>query len=115
MRKILFLIVLGVILSSCATTKPLYNWKGYDEAVYDYTKTNTTKSTEQLENVYQQLIANSSLGSRNIPAPGICADYGYLLIKEGKTDEGIELIKKEISLYPESKPFLSQILKRFEK
>jgi len=47
--------------------------------------------------------------------PGICAEYGYLLIKQGKREEGLQLLKKEIELYPESKVFITRIIKQFEK
>ena len=49
-----------------------------------------------------------------MPPPGVCADYGYLLIKKGEVEKGKELLVKETILYPESKLFIDMILKRFE-
>jgi len=105
---------LGIIAISCKTTKPLYNWKGYDDAVYAYTKTGDEKSVENLIKIYEKLIKKSG-GTRQVPPPGICADYGYIMIKKGENSKGIELLTKETVLYPESKQFVDRILKRLEK
>jgi hypothetical protein len=113
MRKNLLINSLALLfLCSCAP-KALYNWNGYDNAVYNYTKTNDEKSLQDLFKVYDELIKNT--GSSNKPAPGICADYGYLLIQKGEVEKGKKLIKQEIVYYPESAVFLERILKRLEK
>lgn len=113
MRKILLLTAVAIVGASCTTQTPLYNWNKYDDAVYAYTKRADEKSVESLMGIYVKLIENSG-GSRKVPPPGVCADYGYLLIQNGKTQEGKELLVKETVLYPESKLFVDRILKRFE-
>lgn len=113
MKKAVFLILAGTVLASCSTQSQLYNWKNYDDAVYSYTKAPDEKSVENLIEVYTQLIENSG-GSRKVPPPGVCADYGYLLLQEGKIEEGKALLQKETMLYPESKRFIDRILARFE-
>lgn len=114
MKKNVIIVIISIFAISCTQTKPLYNWKGYDDAVYGYTKNSDEKSTERLVKVYEKLISNSG-GTREVPPPGICADYGYLLIKKGETEKGKELLSKEIALYPESKVFIERIIKRLEK
>ena len=113
MKKILLfaIIVFGCI--SCGTSTSLYDWKGYDDAVYKYINNADEKSVESLMKVYERLNKTSG-GTRQVPPPGVCADYGYLLLKNGKIKEGKELLKKEISLYPESKQFIDRILDRLE-
>ena len=113
MKKYFIIAVIGIFVISCTTTKPLYNWKGYDDAVYAYTKASDDKSIENLIKIYEKLIKNSG-GSREVTPPGIYADYGYLLIKKGETAKGKELLTKETILYPESKVFIDRIIKRFE-
>ena len=114
MMKYLLILALGFCAVSCSTSQPLYNWTGYDDAVYSYTKVTDEKSVERLLVIYERLIKNSG-GSRNVPPPGACADYGYLLIKKGNVEKGKELLHKEVILYPESKPFIDRILKRFDR
>jgi hypothetical protein len=107
------IIVVAGVMSSCGVQKPLYNWKGYDDAVYIYTKNMDQKSIDNLLEVYDKLIDNAN-GTRQVPPPGVCADYGYLLIQKGKIEEGKALLEKEIMLYPESKQFIERIIKRLE-
>ncbi len=113
MRLFASLIMLTVVGSACTTQKPLYNYNGYDEAIYQYTKKSDEQSLDQLLKVYDELILKT--GSRQVPPPGLYADYGFLLIQKGEVEKGAELIKKEIALYPESSYFLGLILKRMER
>jgi hypothetical protein len=47
--------------------------------------------------------------------PGVNAEYGFLLYKAGKKDEGIALLRAEIAAYPESEKFILRIIKQLEK
>ncbi len=47
--------------------------------------------------------------------PGLYAEYGYLLYKTGKKDEGLTFLKQEITAYPESEKYISRIIKQLEK
>jgi hypothetical protein len=76
-------------------------------------KNNTDDDLEKLLKEYQYIIDNQKAGRKTIP-PGIYADYGYLLVKQGKIKEGIALMKMEIVLYPESAVFVEGIIKRLE-
>jgi hypothetical protein len=108
-------LLLGAIwlLSSCTVQKPLYNWAKYEATSYNYLKNSDEKSTQALIENCQKIIENQT-GYRNVPPPGIYADYGYVLLQVGKTDEGKALLMKEIELYPESKIFIDRILKMLE-
>ena len=114
MKKYFLIVIISIFTISCTSTKPLYNWKGYDDAVYGYTKASDDKSTEKLIKIYENLIKKSG-GTREVPPPGVCADYGYILIKKGEKAKGKELLAQEIVLYPESRVFIERILKRFDK
>jgi hypothetical protein len=107
------LILTLCLLASCSP-KILYSWSNYDDTSYKYFKNNDDKSTEQLIATYQKLIEKQT-GTRMTVPPGIYADYGFLLLQSNKTEEGKEMLEKEIALYPESKIFVDRILKMFEK
>ena len=42
--------------------------------------------------------------------PGIYADYGFLLVSIDETEKGIQMLKQEMVLYPESRVFITRIL-----
>lgn len=102
-----------LIVISCTTQKPLYNWGKYQETSYQYMKSNSEQDLEKLLAGYQYLIDNQKRGRQVVP-PGIYADYGFLLVKQGKVAEGLKLMKMEIALYPESAVFVERIIKRIE-
>jgi hypothetical protein len=107
---IAFLTVVTMSFVSCSTTKPLYNWAGYEQTAYGYLKNLDPPSEAELIKTYQTIIAKKADGTRNAVPPGVYADYGYLLLKEGKVNEGRDLLAKEIALYPESQPLVARIL-----
>ena len=42
------------------------------------------------------------------------AEYGYMLYRTGKKEEGIRMMKEEINWYPESEKYISRIIKQLE-
>lgn len=113
MRKNAIIIVTVLLLASCSTQKPLYTWGNYETTSYNYLKNADEKSIQELIENYQKIIEIQK-GTRGVIPPGVCADYGFLLLQEGKTEEGKEMLMKEIALYPESKIFIERILKMTE-
>jgi hypothetical protein len=99
---------------ACASNKPLYDWYDYQEDSYKYLKNADDKSLKQLTETYEKMIKKQNASRAAVP-PGVYADYGYLLIKAGKVKDGKAMLQKEVELYPESKVFVSQIIKRLEK
>jgi hypothetical protein len=114
MKKIFVFGLFCLLLTGCISTpKSLYTWGDYQEKAYIHIKNETDKSLDDLLNTYQTLI-DKQQGLRKTIPPGICADYGYLLYKQGKKQEGLALLKKEIALYPESSVFISRIIKNIQ-
>ncbi len=105
----------GLLLTGCVSSapKPLYSWENYQEKMYDYVKNGTQESLDNLLKTYQVMIDKQN-GSRQTVPPGICADYGYLLYMQGKKEEGLTFLNKEMMLYPESSAFVSRIIKNLE-
>lgn len=110
MRKFLLITTTTLLLASCvAGPKPLYNWDRYENVSYSYLKTKNDKTTKALLEDYKKMMAKPN-GSRKVVPPGVNADYGFMLIQLGKTEEGRTFLEKEIKLYPESKIFIDRIL-----
>ncbi|MCR5394216.1 MAG: DUF4810 domain-containing protein [Bacteroidales bacterium] len=115
MKKVIlfFTICVGMMsLSSCATST-LYSWNDYEDASYEYSKVGSEEQKEKLIKQFEKM--KKQTGLRKTVPPGYYAEYGFLLVKEGKTEEGVAMLKKEIELYPESTIYISRIIKQLEK
>lgn len=133
----LFLLT-ALLLSSCETEERLsYNWgknssgiSAYENATYEYYKKLSPESLCELLVMYEDIISNPG-GSRDVPPPGVCAEFGYLLLKpenvasyehyatkaqlkafsrEDYAAYGVKLLQMEMEYYPESVQFLKQII-----
>lgn len=102
-------------LASCSTsTKALYSWYDYEDATYTYGKKATPELYTKMMKEYAKM-EEKQKGVRKVVPPGFNAEYGYLLYKEGKKEEGLKYLNKEIEMYPESKTYVSRIIKQIEK
>lgn len=146
MKKLIVLALALVLLSSCGTTTALYYWGGvqkettaYENLAYQSYDKQTPKSLCQLVALYENMVTNPG-GTRQVPPPGICAEYGYLLLQPEtaetflnnataaqkrlfKSDDynalflekGKEMLQKEVELYPESARFVEPLIKKLAK
>lgn len=114
MKKFFVAAAAVLLMASCSTTKPLYSWYNSEDASYQYTKHLTEQDLAHAMAQYEKVITQQK-GSRATVPPGASAEYGYLLVKSGQKAKGLELMKAEMNLYPESKVFISRIVKQLEK
>lgn len=116
MKKILLVFVAGMfLLTGCETVSPaLYSWYDSEDATYQYTKRTTDQTLANAMAQYEMVVKNQKAARKVVP-PGINAEYGYLLCKSGRQEEGLTLLREEIRLYPESEKFISRIVKQLEK
>ncbi len=116
MKKLLLAVVAALALGSCSTIgeQSLYSWYDYEDASYEYGKTSTDEKQVKLLEQYKKLAGNQKALRKVVP-PGMYAEYGYMLYKSGKKEEGLGFMKQEISLYPESEKYISRIIKQLEK
>ena len=117
MKKIMSMAALAILalsVTSCVTSNSLYSWYGYEDAVYTNYKKPTDKSQAKVLEQYRAVIEKQK-GTRGTVPPGLYAEYGFLLCKTGKTEEGINYLKQEVALYPESQIYISRIIKQLEK
>lgn len=132
------------LLASCSSSRSklynnnVYHWgyiddnvTQYEIAVFEYLNTKTPKSLCDLITTYREIMEDCKDNERMIP-PGICAEFGYLLLNpnteaiffeyatsEQKNfmkdknfqDYGKQLIEKEKALYPESEVYLNRVVK----
>lgn len=143
MRKLLIICFCLVALSSCGSYSTLYNWGEdlsdvtiYDEITYKNYKNQTPESICALVAGYETIVSEPG-GLRGVVPPGVCAEYGYILLQPNTaetfakyatykqkrlfpssnyqslfSEKGLEMLKKEIELYPESTQFISPLIKK---
>lgn len=111
MKKLVLILCTAFMfcLVSCGTTVKLYNWGNYEKTSYEYLKAPNEETLADLIKSYEYIMSHQDNVLRQTVPPGICADYGYFLIRSGKTKEGMDLLEKEIELYPESKTFITSV------
>lgn len=114
MRKLIISAVCMMAMASCQTQQSLYSWYDSQDATYTYTKRNTDETLAKAMAQYEKVISKQN-GLRNTVPPGVNAEYGYLLYKAGKKEQGLALLRAEIAAYPESERFISRIIKQLEK
>lgn len=108
-RWFAFLIVL-LFLGGC-TSPYLYEWGDYDQWLYENYK--DPKGDEEL---YQELTAlfdkyeKRKKPSTKPMAPGLFAEYGFLLMRRGDNARAIEYYNKEKALWPESATFMDSMI-----
>jgi hypothetical protein len=96
------------LIAGCATTHDKYDWGDYDPALYAY-----YKSPAKVGELTATLAAAiTAADSHNQPvAPGLRAEYGYLLLQQGKTKEAIAAFQTEEKQWPESTVFMDHMIK----
>ncbi|MBO7321734.1 MAG: DUF4810 domain-containing protein [Bacteroidales bacterium] len=144
MRKLLILSLALIALSSCGPTT-LYYWGEdfsntyiYDQITYRNYKNQTPQSICAMVAGYEEII-NYPGGMRGVIPPGVCAEYGYLLLLPTTAEyfekyatsgqrrlftgsdygnlfmeKGKELLQKEVELYPESAVFIMPLIKNIK-
>jgi len=112
MKALISVLFASALLYSCTTTQQnLYSWYDSENASYQYTKRLTEETLTRAMAQYE-LVVNQQNGTRLVTPPGMSAEYGYLLYKAGRKEEGLTLLKQEIKLYPESDKYISRIIKQ---
>ena len=142
MKKLFILTLVTCCMTSCGMSS-LYYWGGekngataYEHLAYKSYQKQTPESLCKLICMYEDMVSYPG-GSRKMPPPGICAEYGYMLLipenaeifekhatylqkknfssKDFSTlfpERGQEMMLKEIELYPESERFIAPLIER---
>ncbi len=116
MKKVLLFAAVVAVFVSCETQQSvqLYSWYNSENAVYNHTKKSTEATLTEAMAQYEKVVKHQN-AYRRIAPPGANAEYGYLLYKAGKKEEGLTLLNAEIKAYPESEKFISRIIKQLQK
>ncbi len=116
-KSFVFLFAVAIVAGACAPQQKYY-WGNYEEQLYGY-----YKDPEQLESLMltlEQAIANAeegqiegaSLDGENPPilAPGLYAEYGYLLMITNRPSEARRYFVREKESWPESSVLMNKMI-----
>ena len=144
MRRVIIALIVALGATSCGTTS-LYYWgyqthgtSAYEHLSYKRSDKESPKTICNVIEMYELMIANPG-GLRQVPPPGICAEYAYMLIQPEIVDiffkhatnsqlqsfnnsqygndpatKAAKLFEQEITLYPESTKFITPLLNRLK-
>jgi len=104
------LAVCALSVSACLPAKQFY-WGSYEESLFSRQQHAGAGGEAEAATMLLATI-NEAQANNGKVGPGIHADYGYLLLKQGRTDEAITQLQKEAALYPESKPLMETMISR---
>lgn len=107
MRTFLIAAMTVLLAAGCAAPAK-YNWGGYENSLYQYYK-DPTKAGELSAALMETI--QSAEKTQGIVPPGIYAEYGYLLVQQGKAKEAVPYFEKEKSKWPESTYLMDSMIK----
>ena len=97
------LVATSALLAGCQSTG-LYQWGNYEQSLYNY-----YKDPAELE-AHAKAILKAIERSNGKVAPGLYAEYGTILLQQGKKAEAIEYYTKERDLWPESQHLMNAMI-----
>lgn len=112
-KYLLVLLILSINFNGCVPEIE-YFWGNYSKTLYALKKTPNDKTLVEHKNSLIEIIKVSNSKKKRVP-PGVYAEYGYILLKEGKEIEGLESFNKELIYYPESKVFIEKLKTSIQK
>jgi hypothetical protein len=101
-------LVSALLFVGCAQTENTFYWGDYSETLYDFKK-NPDDKTLKAHSDQLLLIMKEAPNKKTRVPPGVYAEYGYILLKQGKESDGMGYLDKEMELYPESVVFIKRI------
>lgn len=109
MLRLSAVIAVTTMLASGCVTRPhdKYDWGDYDPSLYSYYKS-PAKVGELVAALEESIKAADSHSQP--AAPGLRAEYGYLLLQQGKSSEAVLAFQTEEKQWPESKVFMDHMI-----
>ncbi len=104
--RLLLLLPLLVTLSGCAPPS-MYQWGGYDQALYAGYKDPTKMEAMRLK--LENLIAEMEKSKQKV-APGLYAELGTLYLQAGSSEKAVVMYSKERDAWPESRALMTAMI-----
>lgn len=104
-------LIAALALVGCAQTgpKPLYQWDGYQAALYEHLKSQGGEPGAQISKLEAQMQKNAAAGLAS--PPGLRAHLGLLYAKMGDDASARRYLLAEKEQFPEAAPYVDFLLK----
>ncbi len=112
MRASVAILAVWVVCAGCATQKSLYRWGNYENSLYAMYK--HPEKVKEYQEALRLIIERCEKAGQKVP-PGIRAEYGYSLYREGRLEEAVASFKKERESWPESYVLMNTLIANVEK
>lgn len=103
-------LTLALLTSACAE-KSMYYWGAYSSNLNNYYK-NPGEREKFIEKLHKDL---EKAEQKNKVPPGIYAEYGYMMLETGATDQAVIYFGKERDKWPESNILMTKLIDRLAK
>jgi hypothetical protein len=100
-----------MLLGGCAAPT-LYQWGGYDQALYAGYKDPTKMEALRLQ--LETHVAEMEKSKQKV-APGLYAELGTLYLQSGSAEKAIALYSKERDAWPESQTMMTAMIQNLER
>lgn len=101
-------LIASAFLFGCASHQTHYAWGQYDDSLYKYYK--DPADADAYMKTLEQVVQASDKAQRLV-APGLYAEYGYMLLQKKRAAEAIVYFDKEKKAWPESTYFMDGMIK----
>ncbi len=113
LQTLTILFALFLSLTACSSQSQFY-WGNYEDSLFERHQQAGAAGEAAALTMLQATISDAEANSGQKVGPGIHADYGYLLYKQGRPDEAIVELQKEAALYPESSQLMNTMVSRIQ-
>lgn len=109
-----FALLVCLQLAACAATPgPLFSWGQYQESLYRRSTDPTAEGQQAAFLMVERTIKEAEARQLRVP-PGVYADYGLLLFKQGRVEDAAQCFRREAETFPESEPLMQRLLSRID-
>ena len=107
---IMIILFCMIDLGGCAPPT-LYYWGNYEGYLYEM---NMKSDQQGAFDILSEAVNHAEKKEGIKLAPGLYAEYGFMLYQMGRIDEAAYYFRKESEAFPESSPLMNKLIARIE-
>ena len=105
MKRVMCMI--GILsVTACVAPPTRYVWGRYEDSLYNY-YADASKADDLIKALAEATTAGDASGKT---APGLHAEYGYMLLSAGRSADAVAEFEKERSIWPESRTLMDKMI-----